>query len=326
MQTKLNQGEYAQQRSPKKYRLGYAYVVLAALLWALSATASKLLFNSGISPFQLVQLRITICAVTLFAWLLFRCPAFLRISRRDIPYFVFLGVFGMAAVQFFYLFAISKINVAAAVLLEYLAPVFIALYTIVFAHEKLNLYVIAAIVSAVGGCYLVVGAYNLDILSMNRAGILAGIGAAVTFALYSLLGEYGMRRYNPWTVLFYATLFALIVWNILHPPLKAFLHHHSPVTWIWIFYIGSMGTILPFGFYYEGINLIRSTRASITATLEPILAGLISYLFLNETMAPLQLLGGVLVIGSIILLQLKHEVDEKSPSLIRTQRIADDRR
>ena len=87
-----------------------------------------------------------------------------------------------------------------------------------------------------------------------------------------------------------------------------------------------MGTILPFEFYYEGINLIRSTRASITATLEPILAGLISYLFLNETMAPLQLLGGVLVIGSIILLQLKHEVDEKSPSLIRTQRIADDRR
>jgi drug/metabolite transporter (DMT)-like permease len=314
----------AQHLSTKNSRLGYGFVILAALLWALSATASKFLFNNGISPFQLVQLRVTVCAVTLFAWLGFRCPALLRISLRDVPYFAILGVFGMAGVQFSYLFAISKINVAAAILLEYLAPVFIALYTVVFAREKLNLYVIAAICSAVSGCYLVVGAYNLDILSMNRAGILAGIGAAITFAWYSVLGEYGMRRYNPWTVLFYAVLFALIVWNILHPPLKAFTHHYSFVTWIWIVYIGSMGTVLPFGFYYEGINLIRSTRASITATLEPIIAALISYLFLNEIMAPLQMIGGVLVIGSIILLQLKHEVDEKSPSVVRSQKVAND--
>jgi drug/metabolite transporter, DME family len=298
-------------RATKNYRWGYGYVILAALLWALSATASKYLFNHGLSPFQLVQLRVTVCAVMLFVWLGFHCPTLLRISLSDIPYFLVLGVFGMAGVQFFYLFAISKIHVAAAILLEYLAPVFIALYTVVFAREKLSHYVIAAIISAVFGCYLVVGAYNLDILSMNRAGILAGIGAAITFAWYSVHGEYGMRRYNPWTVLFYAVLFASIVWNILHPPLKAFMHHYSFVTWIWIVYIGSMGTILPFGFYYEGINLIRSTRASITATLEPIIASLVSYLFLNEIMTPLQMMGGVLVIASIILLQLKQEIDEK---------------
>ena len=181
-----------------KSRWGYGFVVLAALLWASGGTASKFLFNNGLSPFQLVQLRVTICGVVLFAVLGIRRPSLLRISRGDILYFAILGIFGMAAVQFFYLFAISKINVAAAILLEYLAPVFIALHTLVFTREKLNGYVIAAIAGAVVGCYLVVGAYNLEILTMNLAGIVSGILSGVTFAWYSIHGEYGMRKYNPW--------------------------------------------------------------------------------------------------------------------------------
>jgi len=119
------------------------------------------------------------------------------------------------------------------------------------------------------------------------------------------------------TVLFYAMVFAALMWNILHPPLEAFFHPYNVVQWGWIVYIGVMGTLVPFGLYLEGINLIRSTRASITATLEPITAGVISFIFLNEIMEPLQIAGGVLVIASIIILQIKQEYVEKVPALIR---------
>jgi len=80
-----------------------------------------------------------------------------------------------------------------------------------------------------------------------------------------------------------------------------------------------LGTLVPFGLYLEGINLIRSTRASITATLEPITAGVISSFFLNEILKTPQIIGGVLVIASVILLQLKQEQDDKAPSVIRAQ-------
>ncbi|MFC1829981.1 EamA family transporter, partial [Thermodesulfobacteriota bacterium] len=70
----------------KNYRWGYVYVVFAALLWALSGSSAKFLFNSGITPFQLVQLRLTISTVLLFLCLLIRFPSLLKISRRDIPY------------------------------------------------------------------------------------------------------------------------------------------------------------------------------------------------------------------------------------------------
>ncbi len=301
-------------------RLGYLYAILAAVTWAIGGAAAKFLFNSGVTTFQLVQLRITLAAAILFIWLLLRNPAALKISKSDIVYFMILGSVGMAAVQFAYLFAISKINVAAAILLEYLAPVFIALYMVIFAKEKLGTITVAAIVVAVAGCYLVVGAYNLNILSMNLAGIASGLWAGVAFAWFSVHGEYGMRKYQPWTVLFYALLCATIIWNIIHPPLQALFQPYTLVQWFWIFYIALMATVVPFGLYYMGINLIRSTRASITATLEPITAGIISYIFLNEMMELWQVLGGVLVIASIILLQLKQEQDEKAPGLLRAQK------
>ena len=198
-----------------------------------------------------------------------------------------------------------------------LAPSLIALYSVVILREKVQPVTAAAVIGATGGCYLVVGAYNLDLLGMNIVGIFGGIGAAVSFAWYSIQGEYGMRRYHPWTVLFYSFFFAAVVWNILQPPLQSFMHPYSVVQWGWILYIALMGTLLPFGLYLEAIHLIRSTHASITATLEPITAGLVSYLFLGEVMEPLQLLGGVLVIASVILLQLRLQRDPDRPGAIR---------
>ncbi len=301
-------------------RRGYAYVILAALLWGVSGSSAKFLFNSGVTPYQVVQLRLTLAAVILLGWLAIRNPALLRIARRDIWYFALFGAVGMGACQFTYLFAISKIKVAAAILLQYLAPSFIAVHAVVFARDRLSASTVLALAGATIGCYLVVGAYDLQLLSLNLVGVLSGILSAVTFAWYSIHGEYGMRRYNPWTVLFYALLFAALVWNILHPPLEAFFHRYSAVEWGWVLYIGILGTLLPFGLYLEGVNLIRSTRASITAILEPITAGVVSYVFLKETMAPLQIAGGLLVIGSIVLLQLKQEQDEKTPALIRARR------
>ena len=308
-----------QTNTNRTSRRGYLYVVIAALLWAVSGTSSKFLFNSGVTPFQLVQLRLTISAVLLFLALSIWRRNLMRMMPGDFFYFIFFGAVVMAAVQFTYLFTISKINVAAAILLQYLAPAFIAIYSFVFAKEKPGLITILSIAGAITGCYLVVGAYNLNLFSLNKTGIISGVFSAIAFAWYSVQGEYGMRRYDPVTVLFFALLFAAMTWNILHPPLEAFFHTRSSLQWGLIFYIGIFGTVVPFGFYFEGINLIRSTRASITGTLEPITAAAISYFFLNEILEPLQMAGGIMVIASIILLQFKVEYDDKTPDLVRTQ-------
>ncbi len=283
--------------------LGYSFVAAAAALWATSGTVSKHLFQSGVTPFHLVQLRTTIGALVLLFWLLMRRRDLLVIERRDIPYFVMLGL-GLAAVQFTYLYAISRINVAAAILLQYQAPVMIALYSVLFARVRLKASTAVSLVGAALGCYLMVGAYDLNILSMSQVGVVAGLASAAAFAWYTVKSEHGMRSYTPWTVLSYALIVAALTWNILHRPLDAFSQHYADGAWWWIAFVGVFGTVLPFGLYNKGIEMVSSTRASITATLEPVIAGIISYLFLGESMEFLQVLGGGLVISSILVLQM----------------------
>ena len=284
-------------------RMGYLLAALAALFWASSGTAAKYLFLNGITAFELVQMRTTLAAGIIFGWLALRDRSLLAVERRDLPYFITLGI-GLAAVQFTYLFAISKIQVAAAILIQYQAPLFVALYTLFFLGTKLPPVVFAAMAGSLFGCWLVVGGYNLDLLHMNRVGLLSALASAVTFAWYTVRCEYGMKRYPPWTVVFYGLLFAAVTWNILHPPLTGFLKPSGPAQWGCVLIVGFLGTVLAFICYNEGINRIGATRASITATLEPITAGFIAWLLLGETMEIWQVLGAVLVIVSIAGLQL----------------------
>ena len=128
-----------------------------------------------------------------------------------------------------------------------------------------------------------------------------------------------MQRYSPWTVLFYTFLFATFTWHFIYPPFQYLWASHSLGQWGWLLYISVIGTVIPFALFFIGINHIRSTHASITATLEPISAGFLAYFFLGEVLEPLQIVGGAMVVGAIVLLQLRREHDELAPVLIRSR-------
>ena len=92
---------------------GYLFVVLAAVLWAVSGSSAKFLFNRGITAFQLVQMRLTLASALLLIWFLWRKRSSLRVARRDLWSLILLGSVGMASVQFTYLFTISKMRLTS---------------------------------------------------------------------------------------------------------------------------------------------------------------------------------------------------------------------
>jgi len=299
---------------------GYTCVLMAALLWASSGTIGKTLFQTGITPMELVQIRVTLSALFIGLFFVsFRRPL-LRIRGTDILYFLFLGGVAMAMVQISYFSAISKIQVSAAIILEYLAPILVAIYSIVFWNESITVSKITALFLAMAGCFLVVGGYNLHILEMNRVGILWGLASAISFASYTLLGEAGLRRYPPWTVIFYAFVFAAVSLNIVSAPPDYLLTDYGASQSLYLLYLVIFGTIIPFWLYFVGINYICSTQTVITATFEPISAAFMAYFLLGEVLDPFQIIGGISVISAIILLQLQREQDEMAPALIRMQK------
>ncbi len=299
---------------------GYSSVIVAALLWASCGTAGKSLFNAGMSPFILVQTRVSLASLLMVSVLAFWKPSLLHIQRRDIGYFLLFGSVFMALMQLSYFLAISKIQVAAAILVQYLAPVIVAVFSMIFWHERVTAKKITALFLSIAGCYLVVGGYSLELLSMNREGIIWALLSALAFASTTLLGEKGMQRHNPWTSLTYALLFSALSLNIVQRPLLILSESYTVQQWTSIMYIVVFGTLIPFGLYLVGVNYIRSTRTIITATLEPIAAAFMAFFLLGESLAPLQMIGGLSVIGAIILLQWEREHDALSPEAIRAGR------
>jgi len=300
---------------------GYSCVMAAALMWASSGTVGKALFIGGMSPFVLVQTRVSLASLILIMTLILWRPSLLKIDARDLGYFLLFGGVFMALMQLSYFLAISHIQVAAAILVQYLAPILVAIYSMLFWHERVTLLKVLALVLSLAGCYFVVGGYSLSLLHMNRVGIAWALLSAVSFASSTLLGEKGMHRYNPWTVLFYALLFSALTLNVVHSPLSAMSQSYTKGQWAAILYIVIVGTLLPFGLYLVGVDYIRSTRTIITATLEPIAAAFMAYFALNESLSLLQIIGGLSVIAAIVLLQWQLEHDTLSPELIRTKKI-----
>ncbi|HPI91640.1 MAG TPA: EamA family transporter [Deltaproteobacteria bacterium] len=298
---------------------GYLSVTAAALMWASCGTAGKALFNAGISPFILVQTRVTLAALFLIIFFSLYRPALLKIRHRDIGYLILFGGVFMAIMQLSYFMAISRIQVAAAILLQYLAPGLVACFSFLFWKERITPFKTAALLMSLIGCYLVVGGYDIALLRLNHVGIIWGLISALAFASTTLLGERVMHRYNPWTVLTYGFLFSSLALNLIHRPASVLTQSFTLIHWATILYIVIIGTLIPFGLYLTGVNYIRSTRTIITATLEPITAAFLSFFLLGEAFEPLQIIGGITVLVAIMLLQRERELDELSPETIRGQ-------
>ena len=302
---------------------GYLSVIAASILWASSGAVGKALFSQGITPYDLVQIRVTFASLTFGAYLLIFNRHLLKVSRADIKWMFIHGAFLMALVQISYFYTISKLQLMTALLLQYLSPILVAIYASLFWAEKMTRFKVLAIIMAFTGCYLAVGGYNLDNLKLNVDGILGGLMAALSYAAYCLLGEKLMNKYSPWTVVFYALFFAAFTWHVVHPPFKYLYASYSTTQLLGMSYIILVGTIGAFSLFFWGINYIRSTRAMITATLEPVSAGFIAWIFLGETLEALQILGAIFSVCAVAILQIGSEHDSMAPQTLRNKDDAD---
>ena len=286
---------------------GYLYILIGSTLWGVSSVVAKSLFNIGLPPIELVLLRLTLATLALFLFLLLFDREKIIVSLRDLPYFFILGFAGVVGAQFTYYYTISKIHVGPAILLQYIQPVWVSIYAFLFQREPITKGKIASLFLAVLGCYFVVGGYQLDLLRLNKIGIMSGVASSLFFTFYALYGEKGLKKYDGWTLILYGFGFATVFYWIIISPMKFITGGYTLKMWIAFLYIAIFSTLIPFGFYFKGIERVRATRASITATWEPMVAGFTAYIVLGEVLYPLQILGGIGVIAAVILLQIGRE-------------------
>jgi drug/metabolite transporter (DMT)-like permease len=276
-------------------------VFAATVFWGTTATLARFVFRDRHVPaIVVVELRLLIAATILGLWLAWRKPQALRLKRKDVAYFLILGLFGVAAVQGSYYYSISVLGVGLAILLQYLAPSLIVLYDAA-RGAKVTFATVAALVGALGGTALLVGNVDAVRLHVSPLGWAIGFGSAVFFAFYVVFSKRGLERYAPETVLFYTFLIASAFWAVVTPPTRIVAAHYDARLWLMFLILGVGSTLVPFSLFYAGLRRLPAAEAGIVATLEPLVAVIAAAVFLGEWLRPLQWLGAVFVLAAAIL-------------------------
>ena len=283
---------------------GYAMVVGAACCWGVMAVLAKLLLRDrGVDPLVLVAIRAYLATVTLFAAVGLLHPARLRIAPQALWCSAVIGVAGLAANNFLYFEALHLTSVSTALLLQYQAPILVALYTVLVQRQPLRGRIVLALGLALAGCALVVRAYDFEVLRPNLLGVIAGVGTAFTFAFYILASRAALRTLDAWTLLAYAYFSASLFWSAVMPPWKVLGHGFSLEVWGAFLAVATLGTVVPFGLFISGLKFLPPTQAGIVSMLEPVVAATAAFMVLGETLLPLQILGGGLVLAGVVMVQ-----------------------
>ncbi len=163
--------------------------------------------NKAVNSIQIVSIRVTLAAIFFALVLCIKDRKGFRISLKDIPLFLGLGIGSILFFTVCYFTAITMMSLSTAAILLYTSPVWIMLMSIMFFHEKLDRRKLTALILAFAGCVLVSG---ISGEGMTLTGLLVGLGSGIGYGLYSILGTIALRRYSPYTVTTYTFVFAAV--------------------------------------------------------------------------------------------------------------------
>jgi drug/metabolite transporter (DMT)-like permease len=286
----------------------------ASLLWGLNGAVSKVTMKNGLSSLELVEVRSLGAFVVLAAGLLLLAPRTLRVRRAELPSLIVFGIAGLACVQLLYLIAIRRLEVGIALLIEYTAPVLVALYARFVLKEHVRNRVWAAIALALAGLALVVDLAHG--VTLDGIGVTASLAAAVAYAVYVLLAERAVGDRSAVSLLCYGFGFASVFWAVVAPwwnfpfpvlgrnasLLGNLAHYHLPV---WTLMISNVlvGTVAPFFLLVRALRHLPATRVAIAAMAEPVVATVVAWAWLGESLGTRQLVGAAVVLAGIGLAQ-----------------------
>jgi drug/metabolite transporter (DMT)-like permease len=282
-------------------RIAPGLILLAGVLWGSMGLFVRKLNALGLSSMEIVALRVSVTSIALGLYLLLFQRHLLKIRIRDC--WCFLGT-GICSIVFFnvcYFTAITLTSLSVAAVLLYTAPAIVMVLSCLLFGEKMTARKFMSLLMTLSGCVLVTGVLENG-GDISGAGILAGLGAGLGYALYSIFGRYALEKgYHSLTITFYtfltASIASLFTGNIGHVAAVAI---ESSSMLLFCFAFGILCTVVPYLVYTIGLNYIENSRASILASIEPVTATVLGIFVFQEPVSLPEVVGMALVVGAFI--------------------------
>ena len=301
---------------------GYIINLIGITIWSMSGIFISLLTGLYRMPALLLAFwrNILVCLGVLLAISVTR-PTLLRMYKEDRVFFVKFGLV-VGAMNASWVLSVKFNGAAVATVIVYGSTAFTALLGRWLFKEKLGLPKIASVLLSLAGCVLVAEAYDPMMWRVNPLGLFIGFISALTFAVYGVFGkEAAERQINPWSSLLFSFSIGaglIFVINFL-PGLPASIASTKVLLptldfngWLVMIAV-SFCTLLGNGLYVMSIIYLPVSVANLLASLEPAMTAVEAYLFLDERLVAIQIIGGVMVIAAVVLLRLSEEGTGQAP-------------
>lgn len=286
---------------------GLVAVVAAGTFWGTMGFFARNLYAVGFGPLEVAQTRITTGLLLVGIYILLFNRNNFKVKLKDMWCFFGTGIVSLLLFSTCYFSAMNYTSLAVAAILLYTAPFFVMLLSLILFKEKMNGKKVLALLLAFGGCVLVSGV-GAD-TAFSWKGIALGLGSGFFYALYSIFGRYAINRgYGAWTMTFYTFLFCSIGcaflsdWQVIGSVMAA-----DSANILWVLGLGFVTAFLPYVLYSTGLEHMESSKASILASVEPVVSALFGVFVFHETMSLWGVLGIAMVLGAIVVLNVKKK-------------------
>jgi len=294
---------------PKKHDsrvLGLLLIFLATAGWSTAGVWVKLVVaGSGVSPIDLAFWRDFVTFLVLVAGLLLLKREWFRINRRDLPWLALMGAIGIGVFHVLWNLSVLMNGAAIATVLQYNAPVIVAIAARLLWGESLTWQKLLAIGLALSGT-LLIALPSASGIQITTLGLSIGLASAAANSLFSLVGKRLTGSYNPWTVMTYVFGFGAL--TLL--PLALFTGNPWTLTPLVLFSFAGFiffPTLGGFGLYTVGLQKLPASVAAIIATTEVPLAAIVAYLVLGERLDAVQWVGTLAVMAGVALISMPKQ-------------------
>jgi drug/metabolite transporter (DMT)-like permease len=296
---------------------GYALVLVGVVGFSVNAGVSRIVLDNGIGAWTLAEVRaLGAAALLLLIVLLTGRRRALPMPRRQWPRLLLYGLVGLGLLQSFYFEAIARIPIGLAILIEFLAPLWVALWARLVRKQQVRPILWPALAVTLTGLAIVAGAQFAD---LDPIGLLSALAAGWCFAVYFLVGERLVADHDPFIVSFWGFAIAAAGWVAAAAvvpqivPLWDIDYQQAVTTSVVVLpmavllaWIISMGTVVPFASETAAMRWIPATTVSVLAMLEPIGSAAIGWWWFDERLTAFQIFGAALVIAGITMALLSR--------------------
>lgn len=287
-------------------------LITASMGFALGGVAAKVLREADMDAFRLTQIRSTGAGLILLAFAIIKGKDQLRARKEEIKDLILFGVVGVAAVTSFYFFAIKYLFVSVALIIEFTASIWIALYLKFVKKKHISPIMWLGIACAFFGLVLVSQIWSGS--TLHPLGVAVAFADAFALSYYFITAERLTQTRTSLSLMTWGIGVAAIFWAIILPwwnfpfeyltqsfSLEGNLSDYSAPGWVLILWIVVIGTVIPYLLTVTGIRELSAGTSSVIGMIEPIFAGVIAWIILNEALSGVQLIGCAVVLLGIYL-------------------------